>query len=88
MSLMPSCREIAGLVSDAEDGRLGVGDRARFWLHLSTCPPCRAWAAQVQLTRTMVHATGEVDVTDAIPDDLLAAYRSWTRAGGGADGGA
>jgi predicted anti-sigma-YlaC factor YlaD len=88
MSLMPSCREIAGLVSDAEDGRLGVSDRARFWVHLSTCPPCRAWAAQVQLTRTMVHATGEVDVTDAIPDDLLAAYRSWTRAGGGADGGA
>ncbi|MBL8616015.1 MAG: zf-HC2 domain-containing protein [Deltaproteobacteria bacterium] len=88
MSLIFTCRQIAGMVSDAEDGRLGVSDRARFWVHLSMCPSCKAWAEQLKLTRTVVGATGEVDVPDAIPDELLAAYRAWTQAGGGADGGA
>lgn len=87
MSLMMRCREVAGLASDASDGRLSLVDRGRFWVHLSICPPCKAWAAQVGLTRAAVGATGEVDVAEAIPDELLAAYRAWTQAGGGADGG-
>lgn len=88
MSLMLTCRQVAGMVSDAEDGRLGLGDRARFWVHLSICPPCKAWAAQVGLTRAVVGATGEVDVAEPISEELLAAYRAWTQAGGGADGSA
>lgn len=86
MSLIFTCRQIAGMVSDAEDGRLGVSDRARFWVHLSMCPSCKAWAAQVQLTRAAVGAIREGDEPEAIPDELLAAYRAWTGAGGGAGG--
>ncbi|HEY3399417.1 MAG TPA: cupin domain-containing protein [Geothrix sp.] len=44
MSLfMPTCAEVVGLLTDYEEGALGPLDWFGLKLHLSLCPPCRAF---------------------------------------------
>lgn len=46
MSLLPSCRDVSRLLSEARDsGRLGLHTR----LHLSICAVCRRLQAQLKL---------------------------------------
>ena len=50
-----SCRELAELISDHLEGRLGFVDRVRFQLHLGICAHCRAYLKQM---RGLVRALG------------------------------
>ena len=52
------CRDVAELLTDYTEGRLG----ARRWIgvrwHLHICPMCRAFLAQLQATREIVARVG------------------------------
>ena len=74
-----SCAQIVELVSDYLEGSLPEPERGRFEEHLSYCPPCREYLAQMRAT---IEATGtltEEDVPAPAMDELLHAFRSWNR---------
>jgi hypothetical protein len=47
--VMPPCRDISRLVSDAMDHRLPLHQRALIRLHLSMCVLCRRYERQLHL---------------------------------------
>ncbi|MCL4181473.1 MAG: zf-HC2 domain-containing protein [Verrucomicrobia bacterium] len=49
--MMPSCRDISRLVSEAMDHRLPLHQRAMIRLHLSMCALCRRYERQLHLLR-------------------------------------
>ena len=54
---MLNCADIVKLVTDYEEGRLTPGERRRFEEHVSICPPCRSFLAQM---RTTIELVGEL----------------------------
>ncbi len=71
------CRDAVALMGDYLDGRLAGRDRARLEVHLSACPHCSEYLAQLRVT---IDALGRAE-PDALPDealdDLVAVYRRW-----------
>lgn len=71
------CREAVALVTDYLEGRLPSREAARLEDHLSACPHCSEYLAQIRVT---IEALGRVevdDLTDDALDDLVDLYRSW-----------
>ena len=62
------CKEVVELVTEYLGGTLSPVDRARFDQHLSTCPPCTAYLAQV---RTTLEMAAELGSSGAPPDDQV-----------------
>jgi anti-sigma factor ChrR (cupin superfamily) len=48
--LMPTCAEVVNLLTDYEEGALGPFHWLGLKLHLSLCPPCRAFLASFERT--------------------------------------
>lgn len=78
MSLMLTCKEISGLVSDYLDHRLPMWDRMRFRAHVAMCPDCQEWVRQLEITKETLGHAPEVDVPDEIAPELLEAFKGWT----------
>jgi len=73
------CRDLVELVTEYLGGTLSAVDRARFDEHLSTCPPCTAYLAQVRTTLELAAELGaspEPD-DDRVADRLGELFRSW-----------
>jgi anti-sigma factor RsiW len=73
------CREVVELVTEYLGGALPAHDRARFDAHLSTCPPCTAYLAQVRAT---LELAADLGATRAPADDEVAQrlgdlFRDW-----------
>jgi len=73
------CKEVVELVTEYLGGTLSPVDRTRFDQHLSTCPPCTAYLAQVRATLEMA---AELGSAAAPPDDRVAEqlgdmFRRW-----------
>jgi hypothetical protein len=49
--MMPSCREISQMVSEAMDQRLPLRKRLAIRFHISMCALCRRYEKQLQLVR-------------------------------------
>ena len=52
------CKEVVEMVTDYLGGTLARADQARFDHHLSTCPPCTAYLAQVRTTLDLAAELG------------------------------
>ena len=76
---MLTCADIVKLVTDYEEGRLTPDERRRFEEHVSICPPCRSFLAQMRTTIELVGELSEEDVPPAMEEHLLAAFRDWKR---------
>jgi anti-sigma factor RsiW len=74
-----SCRELVELVTEYLDRTLAPADRARFEAHLSGCPPCRRYLAQMRQTVRLLGNLTEDTVPPRARDGLLAAFRDWKR---------
>jgi anti-sigma factor RsiW len=64
-------------MGDYLDGRLAGHDLARLEAHLSGCPHCSEYLAQLRVT---VDALGRAEpdaLSDEALDDLVAVYRQW-----------
>jgi anti-sigma factor RsiW len=74
------CRRAIALMSDYLDGVLPMPAARRLEAHLSGCPHCTEYLAQM---RVAIEAAGRVEPDDLDPevlDELVALYRTW-RAG-------
>jgi len=71
------CREAVALMGDYLDGRLSEGDVANLERHLSGCPHCSEYLAQLRVTiDALGHAEPDALSEDAL-DDLVGIYRRW-----------
>jgi anti-sigma factor RsiW len=71
------CRQAVSLMGDYLDGRLSTRDHARLEEHLSACPHCSEYLAQLRVT---VDALGRVQpqaLSDEALDELVSVYRQW-----------
>ncbi len=78
---MLTCRDITRLVTDYVEGRLSIGDRVLFQMHLGLCRDCRTYVQQVRLT---VGALGALEVPEPsaeVAAELLERFRGWKRKG-------
>lgn len=85
--LIDNCQQVVELVTAYLEGDLAPEDARQVESHLSGCPGCDAYLAQLRLT---VREVGRVDA-DRLPDDvrsaLLAAFVANTSDGDGGGGG-
>jgi anti-sigma factor RsiW len=71
------CRDAVALMAAYLDEVLPAADRARLEAHLSGCPHCSEYLAQLRAT---IEALGRVepdDLPDEALDELVALYRRW-----------
>ena len=67
-------------MSDYLDGALSERDRARLEAHLSDCPHCSEYLAQLRATLDALGRATPEDLPDEAVDELVELYRRW-RAG-------
>ena len=71
------CRDAVALMAAYLDGVLPAQDRARLEAHLTGCPHCSEYLAQLRAT---IDALGRVepdDLPDEAVDELVSLYRRW-----------
>jgi anti-sigma factor RsiW len=74
-----ACNELVELVTDYFDGALPAAQRARFDAHLTECPDCIEYVAQMHRTVLAVgFAAPELERTPAVAA-LLRVFRDWKR---------
>ena len=56
-----SCKEVARLLSDAQDHELPAGERTRLRLHLAICNACRNVEQQFDFIRRAMQRLGKED---------------------------
>ena len=73
-----SCRELVEVVTDYLEGRLPDPERVRLEVHLTECPYCEEYIAQMRET---IEALGELPRAESLDArterELLAAFRGW-----------
>jgi anti-sigma factor RsiW len=74
------CREAVALMSDYIDGSLPERDRTRLERHLSGCPYCTEYLAQLRATIESLGRAEPHDLSDEALGEFVALYRQW-RAG-------
>ena len=72
-----TCKEVVELMTGYLEGTLSAADRARFDEHIAGCDGCRAYLAQLRMTRTLLGRLGHEPVPESIQNELLEAFRSW-----------
>jgi len=76
---MLSCKQLTELVTEYLEGKLSLGERLKFQMHLGMCKHCRAYLRQMKLTiETLGHLPAE-PIPDAVRDELLDRFKSWKR---------
>jgi anti-sigma factor RsiW len=74
-----ACNELVELVTDYVEGALPPRERARFDAHLTGCPDCVEYVAQMRRTIVAVGLPApELERTPAVTA-LLGVFRDWKR---------
>jgi anti-sigma factor RsiW len=74
-----ACNELVELVTDYVEGALAHRERARFEAHLTECPDCVEYVAQMRRTIVAVGLTAtELERTPPVAE-LLRVFRNWKR---------
>lgn len=68
--LLPTCRDMSRLLSDAMDHRLPWHARAKMYAHLRICALCRAYQRQLSLLRAVLRHDPA-----RLSDDATSAHR-------------
>ena len=71
------CRQAVGLMSDYLEGALSERERARLEAHLSDCPHCSEYLAQLRATIDALGRATPEDLPDEAVDELVDLYRRW-----------
>jgi anti-sigma factor RsiW len=72
-----NCRQVVELMTDYLDGALSPGDRATFEEHIAGCDGCRAYLAQLRMTREVVGRLADEPIPQSVEDELLKAFKDW-----------
>ena len=74
-----ACNELVELVTNYMEGTLRPAERARFDAHLTECPDCVEYVAQMRRTIVAVGlSAAALDRTPAVTT-LLHVFRDWKR---------
>ena len=71
------CREVVELVTAYLDDALEPGQRAALERHLSGCPHCTEYFAQIRLVQNTAGRVEPEDLTTDARRDLMALYQQW-----------
>ena len=75
------CRDAVALMTDYLEGNLPPADAARLEDHLSACPHCSEYLAQIRVTIDALGYVTPDDLSDDAVNDLVDLYRRWTSEG-------
>jgi len=75
-----TCRQVVELMTEYLDGNMPVRDRARFEEHIAGCDGCRAYLAQIRMTRDMLGRSADEAIPESVERELIDAFRQWRRA--------
>jgi hypothetical protein len=79
VSTVLTCRQIADSVTDYLEGTMPLDERIAFERHVSLCPPCRGYLAQM---RGLLRVAGSLR-DDELPPELRVAlldhFAEWHR---------
>ena len=71
------CRDAVALMTAYLDDALAPRDRDRLRAHLSDCPHCAEYLAQLRVTIDALGHVGADDLSEDAVDELVAVYRRW-----------
>lgn len=73
------CQEVVELVTEYLAGTLPESEKTRFDQHLSTCPPCTAYLAQMRTTLALAADLGPASAPpdDEVAEELGDMFRRW-----------
>ena len=75
-----TCRELVELVTEYLDGTLPSQERMRLEAHLTECPYCEEYVAQMRRTVAALGQLPPEPIDPAREQVLLEAFRGWRRA--------
>jgi len=76
---MLTCRELTELVTDYLEGRLSVGQRLRFEMHIGFCGHCRTYLRQMKQTIATLGSLRVEDIPKEASQQLLTRFRDWKK---------
>lgn len=71
------CRQAVELVTDYIEGSMSRADRRRFETHLSSCPHCTAYLAQMRSTIQLTGRLRSEELPSEVREELVALYSQW-----------
>jgi len=75
------CQQVVELVTDYLEDALSPADRRRLEKHLSGCPHCTEYLAQMRETIRLTGRLTPEDLTPEMRSDLTDLYRLWRAEG-------
>lgn len=63
-----NCRETTRLISEAQDRRLGLGERLQLRVHLLYCGGCRRFGTQMDVLRQLTRSYVKGEPPDEPPE--------------------
>jgi anti-sigma factor RsiW len=72
-----ACQEVVELVTDYLEGALPATDRRRLEHHLTGCPHCTEYLAQMRETIRLTGRLTQEDLTPEMRADFTDLYRRW-----------
>jgi anti-sigma factor RsiW len=74
-----ACKQAVELVTDYIEGSMPRADRRRFEAHLSSCPHCTAYLAQMRSTIQLTGQLRSEELPSEVRDELLSLYSQWRK---------
>ncbi len=71
------CQQAVELVTEYLEDTLSRSARRRFEAHLSACPHCTAYLAQMRETISLTGRLAPGDLTPQMRDEFVDLYRRW-----------
>ncbi len=71
------CQQVVELISDYLEGALPGRERRRLEYHLSGCPHCSAYLAQMQETLRLTGQLVPEDLSPEMEREFADVYRKW-----------
>ena len=71
------CQQVVEMVTDYLEGALSSGDRRNFENHLTGCPNCTEYLAQMRETIRLAGRITSEDLTPEMRTDFTDLYRRW-----------
>ena len=72
-----ACREVVELITNYLEGALSADDRFRFERHISLCPNCAAYLAQMRMTIALNGRIHTEELAPARREELVSLFRDW-----------
>ena len=73
-----ACQEVVELISDYLEDALSARDRRRIEHHLSGCPHCTAYLAQMRQTLRLTGHLTPQDLTPEMTEEFSEIFRRWS----------